>query len=182
MNENINLTKILKDCPKGWKFYSSVYGEVKFETIEFQRLKYRYNSYMPTCNHQIVEEDPRPIKFTVQDIEHCVSSAGEHIKGKGECTFFPSKDQRDWSKFTAPWYKKDKFDPKTLQPFDKVLAKDGFSSKWTCSFFSHMDNDASFPVYCSGGYFKVCIPFNEETKHLVGTRNDCPEYYKWWEE
>ena len=30
MNENIDLTKILKDCPRGWKFYSSVYGEVEF--------------------------------------------------------------------------------------------------------------------------------------------------------
>ena len=30
-----------------------------------------------------------------------------------ECVIFPSKDQRDWSKFTAPWYKKEKFDPKT---------------------------------------------------------------------
>ena len=30
MNENIDLTKILKDCPIGWKFYSSVYGDVEF--------------------------------------------------------------------------------------------------------------------------------------------------------
>ena len=30
MNENIDLTKILKYCPKGWKFYSSVYGDVEF--------------------------------------------------------------------------------------------------------------------------------------------------------
>lgn len=45
-----------------------------------------------------------------------------------------------------------------------------------------MDNNTSFPVYCSGEYFKVCIPYNEETKHLVGTKDDCPEYYKWWEE
>ena len=141
MNENIDLTKILKNCPKRRKFYSSVYGEVEFETIEFQRVKYRYNPYMPTCNHQIVEEDPRPIKFTVQDIEHCVSSAGEHIKGKGECTFFPSKDQRDWSKFTAPWYKKDKFDPKTLQPFDRVLVRDRDIEHWICSLFSHIIND-----------------------------------------
>lgn len=85
--------------------------------------------------------------------------------------------------------KVEKFDPKTLQPYSKVLAKDGFSSKWTwfsskwtCTFFSHMDNDVSFPVYCSDGYFKVCIPYNEETKHLVGTSDDCPEYYKWWKE
>ena len=33
MNENIDLTKILKNCPKGWKFYSLIYGEVKFSTI-----------------------------------------------------------------------------------------------------------------------------------------------------
>ena len=167
MNENINLTKILKDCPKGWKFYSSVYGEVKFETIEFQRLKYRYNSYMPTCNHQIVEEDPRPIKFTVQDIEHCVSSAGEHIKGKGECTFFPSKDQRDWSKFTAPWYKKDKFDPKTLQPFDRVLVRDRDIEHWICNLFSHIINDE---YLCIGNCFIYCIPYNNDTKYLVGTK------------
>ena len=179
MNENINLTKILKDCPKGWKFYSSVYGEVEFETIEFQRVKYRYNSYMPTCNHQIVEEDPRPIKFTVQDIEHCVSSAGEHIKGKGECTFFPSKDQRDWNKFTAPWYKKEKFDPKTLKPFDRVLVRDRDIEHWICSLFSHIINDE---YLCIGSCFIYCIPYNDDTKHLVGTKEEAPEYYRYWED
>ena len=30
MNENIDLTKILKDCPKGWKLYSTIYGDVEF--------------------------------------------------------------------------------------------------------------------------------------------------------
>ena len=34
MNENIDLTKILKDCPSGWKFYSSIYGNVTFRRIE----------------------------------------------------------------------------------------------------------------------------------------------------
>ena len=33
MNENIDLTKILKNCPKGWKFYSSVYGDVEFNNL-----------------------------------------------------------------------------------------------------------------------------------------------------
>ena len=179
MNENINLTKILKDCPKGWKFYSSVYGEVKFETIEFQRVKYRYNPYMPTCNHQIVEEDPRPIKFTVQDIEHCVSSAGEHIKGKGECTFFPSKDQRDWSKFTAPWYKKEKFDSKTLNPFDKVLVRDNINNPWVCDHFSYI-NHANICI--TTDRCKYCIPYNDDTKHLVGTTEEAPEYYRYWED
>ena len=33
MNENIDLTKILKNCPKDTKFYSTVLGEIKFIEI-----------------------------------------------------------------------------------------------------------------------------------------------------
>ena len=181
MNENVDLTKILKDCPKGWEFYSSIYGEVKFETIEFQRLKYRYDPHTPIhCHCQIVEEDPRPIKFTVQDAERCVSSAGEHIKGKGECTFFPSKEQRDWSKFTAPWYKKDKFDPKTLKPFDKVLIWHCVSGCWKCEIFSHITG--KYTCNCIDGTYTHCIPYSDDTKHLVGTADEAPEYYRYWED
>ena len=166
MNENLDLTKILDGCPKGIDFYHTVYGTVLFNSIDL--------------------DSEYPIRFIVgKNGVNSVTKLGLAISDyKGECVLFPSKDQRDWSKFERFWDKPkvEKFDPKTLQPFDKVLAKDGFSSKWTCTFFSHMDNDVSFPVYCSGGYFKVCIPYNEETKHLVGTKEDCPEFYKWWEE
>ena len=34
MNKNLNLVDILKDCPKGYKLYSTIHGEVKFE-IDF---------------------------------------------------------------------------------------------------------------------------------------------------
>ena len=164
MNENLDLTKILEGCPIGTKLYSTIFGNVSFKEI------------ISDCEYPII------ISQGIQTMP--ITKEGKYILYyDGECTLFPDKDQRDWSKFKRFWDKqKEKFDPKTLKPFDKVLAKDGFSSKWTCSFFSHMDNDVSFPVYCSGGYFKVCIPYNEETKHLVGTRDDCPEYYKWWED
>ena len=33
MNEKVDLTKILKDCPKGTKLYSTVCGEVEFDKI-----------------------------------------------------------------------------------------------------------------------------------------------------
>ena len=97
MNEKIDLTKILKDCPKGWKFYSSVYGEVEFKTIKFEQLRPIHNPNMLIGQSSLFEEDQHPIKFITQDVERSVSKAGEHIKGKGECTLFPSKDQRDWS-------------------------------------------------------------------------------------
>ena len=167
MNENLDLTKILKGCPIGTEFYSSVFGKVLFMGID------KDNSIYPI----LVK-----VSFGTNALRQFTKQGKCYVTG-GECILFPDKNQRDWSKFERFWDKqKEKFDPKTLKPFDKVLAKDGFSSKWTCSFFSHMDNDVSFPVYCSGGYFKVCIPYNEETKHLVGTSYDCPEYYKWWED
>ena len=167
MNENLDLTKILEGCPIGTKFYSSIFDEVVFLRIDRENPSY-----------------PILIKVSFEPKWRNLTKQGKFYAAVGECTLFPSKDQRDWSKFVRFWdkLKVEKFDPKTLQPFDKVLAKDGFSSKWTCTFFSHMDNDVSFPVYCSGGYFKVCIPYNEETKHLVGTKEDCPKFYKWWEE
>ena len=164
MNENLNLCEILKDCPKGIKLWSPVWGRVTFETIDaFDDLVY-IRTHKGAC-------------ITLDSDGKFLDSDGK-FDADGECIIFPSKDQRDWSKF-VPLSKR--FNPKEFKPFDKVLAKNRFSSKWTCTFFSYMDNNVSFPVYCSGGYFKVCIPYNEETKHLVGTKDDCPEYYKWWE-
>ena len=124
MNENIDLIKILKNCPKGTKLYSTIFGEVEF--IECDNL------------YQIVvAKEDKYYYFTSQG-----TFIFERIKyNLGECCLFPSKDQRDWSKFSAPWYKKEKFDPMTLQPFDRVIARSTLNSKWRCTFFSHLIDD-----------------------------------------
>lgn len=78
-----------------------------------------------------------------------------------------------------------KFDPKMLKHFDKVLARDllGKGSNWICSLFSHYDKGEDFyPCYCAGSPFSVCIPYNDETKHLAGTNEEAPEYYRYWED
>ena len=170
MNENIDLTKILKDCPKGTKFYSSLFGEVEFHSISYGRI--------------VVE------RIDCLDILVSFNKFGKYIIEKfldtiyfsSECILFPSKDQRDWSKFTAPWYKKDKFDPKTLKPFDKVLGKDFDGvSYWTCNLFSHYNKIKNL-CYCVGDTFSVCIPYNDDTKRLVGTTDEAQEYYRYWED
>lgn len=160
MNENINLTKILKDCPKGWKFYSDKYGEVTF--WGFSDLVY-------------------PIQLnTKNNGAKLLSEKGEEIIGNGKCILFPSKEQKDWNKFTAPWYK-NKFDPKTLQPFDKVLVS--IDGEWQCDFFSHMLSGGIFNKRCMGiGDMNVVIPYNDDTKHLIGTTDEAPGYYKYWED
>lgn len=165
MNENIDLTKILKDCPKGWKLYCTIYGEVEFVCID------EYEEY--------------PIKVMVKrKFIDAFSEKGfirpqYNIKG----ILFPSKDQIDWSKFTAPWYKKDKFDPKTLKPFDRVIARSTLNSKWRCTFFSHLIDDERCILKCitSDYSYPFCIPYNDETKYLVGTTEEAPDYYRYWE-
>lgn len=174
MNENFDLTRILEGCPKGTKFYSPLFGEVELDYIYGCRI----GIACVKMNRLYVFNAAGKYKMVEMG---CSNSRGNYYYSD-ECLLFPSKEQRDWSKFERFWDKPkaERFDPNTLQPFDKVLVKDGFLSKWTCTFFSHMDNDVLFPVYCSSGYFKVCIPYNEETKHLLGTTDNCPEYYKWW--
>ena len=165
MNENIDLTKILKDCPKGTKLYSSVHGEVEFEHIE---------TY---CRHQYVIIELKDLL-----LERINFNGKLYNSYDGECILFPSKTQRDWSKFTAPWYKKEKFDPKTLKVLDKVLVKDIPAKLWNIGIFSHYVERDTFPYKCVGDNYKLCIPYNYETKHLVGTTEEAPEYYRCWED
>ena len=44
MNENLDLTKILKDCPIGWKFYSTIFEEVEFIGIEEDRYQIKFEA------------------------------------------------------------------------------------------------------------------------------------------
>ena len=101
---------------------------------------------------------------------------------KGECVLLPSKDQRDWSKFNAPWYKKKRFDPKTLKEFDRILGWNPGTCKWECNLFSNINDCAEFNFKCFGVSYKYCIPYNDDTKHIVGTKEEAPEYYRYWED
>ena len=174
MNENLDLTKILEGCPKGTRFYSSNYGEVTF----FEISPYDCERYPIRLQYRSLNINSQPLLVSLTKDGRSVYTYD------GECTLFPSKDQRDWSKFVRFWDKPkvEKFDPKTLQPFCKVLVKDDYEI-WQIEFFSHISQrEPEGWCQCSGDRYYFCIPYNEETKHLVGTPDDCPEYYKWWEE
>lgn len=321
MNENIDLTKILKDCPKGTKLYSLVHGEVEFQKIELG------------LTHPIV------IKLKNNIIERYDPYGKLLYNYDGGCILFPSKTQHDWSKFTAPWYNKqieqkfqvgqyitdgyisgqiieddcyfykildftgntniiipftlqdnyhlwtiqdakdgdvlalswfdwckdknlwekiiifkkyhnegvkglwngpcvegygstfkngkmvlnekvpyysktwtcnlqpatkeqrdrlfqiikeagykwnveskaleEKFDPMTLKPFDRVIVRN-HNGEWECAIFSHIKDYGNRYMYdCCYMIYRYCIPYNDETKHLVGTTEEAPEYYRY---
>ena len=312
MNENIDLTKILKDCPTGWEFYSSIYVNVTFVGIgKKSNLPIKFFLYGK-------DNLERYCRVTAQGLESPLFD--------GECTLFPSKTQRDWSKFTAPWYKKDiehkfqvgqyitdgyvggqitsieddnhcykimgaintyipftlqdnyhiwtiqdakdgdvihfgtvtaifkkyicrekcicycsfckdggfeipiengednvygcynatpttkeqynelmkamhdglyewdtekkelkkfapnRFNPKTLKPFDRVIVRNN-NGEWECAIFSHIKYYGSGCQYdCCYMIYRYCIPYNEDTKHLVGTTEEAPEYYRYWDD
>ena len=74
-----------------------------------------------------------------------------------------------------------KYNIYSLNPFDKVLVRDSDINTWRCELYSHYRTDTDCYKYtCSSESYHQCIPYNDETKHLVGTNNDCPEYYKTW--
>ena len=164
MNENIDLTKILKDCPKGFELYSPLFGNVKLNSIS-------------GCYIEIIDNMGSGAYF---------NKLGQYVSTYevlNDCLLFPSKEQRDWNKFIAPWYKKkEEFDPKTLQQYDKVLVRDSLNDTWGCSLFSHIIKNDNFPYKCVGNAFVYCIPYNDKTKHLVGTTDEAPEYYSYWED
>ena len=167
MNENINLCEILKGCPMYEPFWSPLLGGVKLHDINQKR------------------------NFIVISLEN-----GEtwDINADGTITFgdvtspeimlYPSKEQRDWTKVKYE-PKKEKFDPKTLNPFDKVLVRFD-CGVWSATLFSHLIDskfaNKKYDIICCGTVFGYCIPYNDETKHLLGTSDEAPEYYRYWED
>ncbi len=166
MNDNINLCEILKDCPRGTNFWSKIHGNVFFE--------------------EILNDDKIAIKVVAynkygQRNTVCFSSKGyfDERYDNAEVILVPSKTQQDWSKWKCP---KPKFDPKTLKPFDKVLARIKYGM-WYADFISLPIVELN-PVLCVMGDkdFDTIIPYNDDTKHLLGTTEEAPEYYRYWED
>lgn len=170
MNENLNLVEILKDCPKGTKLWSPLFGEVIFDRVDVELA----NSSRKTCC----------IYTQVGSYSEKFSKYGFYFPEMeySECVLFPSKNQRNWSKFQP---KNPKFDPKTLKLFDRVIARicDGDAYCWFADFVSMPATVYDrIPCIMSNKDCNMVIPYNEETKHLVGTTEEAPEYYRYWED
>ena len=226
----MDLRKILKYCPEGWKFYSTIFGD-------------------ETCVASIDQYEGNPCPITIyhsklgKSASYKITRNGHPFaEGCGECCLFPSREMRDWSKFSAYWYKNEnlikpkfkvgdiirhkntndvykisevyydfygiegfdwgiyinsqdkyelvpnKFNPKTLKPFDRVLVRDSNlvadspSSLWRCQILSHIKEEFDdYPYVCIYEEYSFCIPYNDDTKHLVGTNKQAPEFYRYWE-
>lgn len=235
MENKINIAEILKDCPKGTKLYSPLFGEVTLEEVDTEctaLIKIKYNANI--CS-----------KFFKTGLYYNYEGA--------ECLLFPSSEMRDWTKFfkrgdivygsqeisvfeswadtsyttfnrtlhceseelifdyfeegpelndefcclasdkirtefiaAAEKYYHGKYNPETLQvepvkpecpfkPFDKVLVRNNDKMVWKADYFSHYKDNNDYHYCCIGNGYRDCIPFNDQTAHLLGTTDPYTE-------
>lgn len=165
--QELNLCEILKYCPEGEPFWSPLLGDVKLSEV----------------NHLTNAVFVKATNLTTWRINHDATITINGGSSK-EIMLYPSREQRDWAKVKYE-PRKERFDPKTLKPFDKVLSRyDG--GCWSANLFSHIeerDNKYCAPFsVCNGSLVKFCIPYNDDTKHLVGTKKEAPVFYRYWED
>lgn len=142
----MNIAEILKDCPKGTKLYNPIFGELSLWYVLSCSL---YPIYCKVIRGGSI------VSFT-EDGKRNITDA--------EPTLFPSKDQRDWSKFVVS----DQESKHQFKPFDKVLVRDSDEQEWVCNLFSHIDEEGLH--CCVSSWWVQCIPY-EGNEHLLGTTN-----------
>ena len=155
MNENLDLTKILKDAPTGTKLWSPICGECELLKI----VNDEDVSHPIICRTNLNDGDFGRESFTADGKFFCDYK-------NGECVLFPSKENRNWSTFKAP------NTHKHFEPFQKVLrALDhefGYEV-WFADFYSHYD-DSTREHYLISGYVaddEELIPY-EGNEHKLG--------------
>lgn len=145
----MNIAEILKNCPKYTNLYSPIFGEVKLVGVDKKYI---------TCR-------------TSDGFEDSFQYDGKYMAKyhDAECMLFPSRDQRDWSKFGVTDQVTDQKQETELKPFDKVLVRDRDDRKWGCDFFCHL-GDKEGVFVCISSWWRQCIPY-EGNEHLLGTTN-----------
>lgn len=83
MENKINISEILKDCPKGMKLYSPLFGELKFGRLDSTEQHY-----------PILIDADNSRAFTFDSNGRFYSTYPT-----AECLLFPSREMRDWTKF-----------------------------------------------------------------------------------
>lgn len=149
----MNIAEILKGCVVGTNLYNSMYGELSLLYVLSCSLYPIYCKVIRSGN---------TVSFTKDGKLHTTDA---------EPTLFPSKEQRDWSKFGVSDQATDQKQETELKPFDKVLVRDFDDRKWMCDFFEGIPTSSEYDYSCVlRGLVHQCIPY-EGNEHLLGTKS-----------
>ena len=158
-----NVAEKLKNCPKGTKLYSPLFGEVELVGIDM--------------------ENPRfPIIVKVLDDESLYSNVTFTAEGKwynieqSECLLFPSKDNMDWNKFRIPVKKGDiMMIPDSNHAF---ITTGEFTNNGSVMFICGIDEDNEFIINPgNAGWTKgFYIPASEKAKKKLFDKIEAAGY------
>ena len=113
MEEKINISEIIKDKPNGIRLYSPIFGE---------------------CAFSFVREETDEICVNQHNGEKAFFNSKGLYNILGECLLFPSKEMRDWSKFS--WKKGDVL---VSNNYDKeVIFYDWYDDTYTNFYGKHL--------------------------------------------
>ena len=91
---------------------------------------------------------------------------------------WPFEDVVNEYKTVKIHHEEPKFDPKTLQPLDKVLVRDIITDESHLDLFSHINHYGEYARI--GGFWLMVIPYIDDTKSLLGTTHNSSDYYECW--
>lgn len=152
-NELINVANILRNEPKGTPLYCTMYGDVELDSVSDKGIHCTAHPAPSTKIGIILDEYGRIV--TGFDNYEC------------ECALFPSRKQKRWDTFVPQAHKYQ------FEPFERVLVRDFAKDIWLPAFFAFYNPSLKFPygVIDGGmtGRHRFCIPYNDVTKHLIGT-------------
>lgn len=140
----MNIAEILKNCPVGTQLYCSLMGPVRLTGVGDL-------------------DDEYPISISSEHNSISLTADGKYYNNDdGECMLFPSKDNHDWDTFKPVIQ---------FRPYDKVLIRDSDNEDWCCGIFSDLTSYSKPYRMIGGTLWKQCIPYNENTRTLIGTSN-----------
>ena len=158
---------IVKECPNGNKFIAifSYFGGFCEYTTYYLCLLRPDGKFKPKSD------------FGIGNVQEARLATE---KEKKELLDAIERNGYTWNSDTLTLEELHKYNIYSLKPFDKVLARDTDMNVWVCKIYSHYRNTSNYRHVCIDNSYIQCIPYNDKTKHLVGTKEDCPEYYKTW--
>ena len=201
----MDVKKFLENCPDGRVLYSSVFGEVVYEYGGYSLIMTKrkcqdgrtdscsffangtYGEGGECClfpskeerdwnNWAVLVQVGDIVKMkdgTLRQFVQCFDRKQiERWATKEECKEYARQNACSWT-------------PKECKVGDPVLAYWNGNSGWTLETFSHTRHvDDDLQVFISGHHGVYCnksiLPFNDQTRHLLGTTEDAPLAFKWW--
>lgn len=169
-------------------FGKSVRNEIRFATEEEKQIlfkaleenRYKWNSKTKSLEKLIAPKFKvgDKIRHKTANIDYVleISRVYDDSYGIVGCGWMVSMEYQNEYELVP-----NKFDPKILQPFDKVLVRQ-YDECWHIQFFETMYKyDKNHPFRCLGGkLYSFCIPY-AGNEYLLDTTDEPSEFYKYWE-